>query len=407
MIMPYNLELERKYSMTLSELYELANRVIVAMQRDIADFAQFKILPANLTALEALTAQYYDNLNDEMYKAEHSYAIQLRNELRETLQHYLKRLALAAKNTFKNAPSIYNALVLPNVAKLTDKVFVVDIGNVYKNAVQNKTKLEAEGIDTDFLTNFESKLEEYSEAMRTVDETSNQREAKTEERIKIANTLHETLSKYCDYGKFLYEDVSPSKYNDYLMTPTSAGGLKPPTGLKYLIDQNTVVWDAVANATSYELQYSPDGADWSEAYGGADNMVYYFPPQEGWAYFRCRARNANGYGEYSAVLKTGYYQVLPPPSNIHAKIAENTDNGLILTWDEVPSAANYKIYTSIVPIESPAGAFTMLEKTASTKYTCELERDKRHYFQLISENSSQTSLYSTAVFIDVYGAMPS
>ena len=146
MIMPYNLELERKYSMTLSELYELANRVIVAMQRDIADFAQFKILPANLTALEALTAQYYDNLNDEMYKAEHSYAIQLRNELRETLQHYLKRLALAAKNAFKNAPSIYNALVLPNVAKLTDKVFVVDIGNVYKNAVQNKTKLEAEGI---------------------------------------------------------------------------------------------------------------------------------------------------------------------------------------------------------------------------------------------------------------------
>ena len=49
--MPYNSELERKYSMTLSELYELANRVIVAMQRDIADFAQFKILPANLTAL--------------------------------------------------------------------------------------------------------------------------------------------------------------------------------------------------------------------------------------------------------------------------------------------------------------------------------------------------------------------
>ena len=133
--MPYNLELERKYSMTLSELYELANRVIVAMQRDSADFAQFKILPANLTALEALTAQYYDNLNDEMYKAEHSYAIQLRNELRETLQHYLKRLALAAKNAFKNAPSIYNALVLPNVAKLTDKVFVVDIGNVYINAV--------------------------------------------------------------------------------------------------------------------------------------------------------------------------------------------------------------------------------------------------------------------------------
>ena len=401
MIMPYNLELERKYSMTLSELYELANRVIVAMQRDIADFAQFKILPANLTALEALTAQYYDNLNDEMYKAEHSYAIQLRNELRETLQHYLKRLALAAKNAFKNAPSIYNALVLPNVAKLTDKVFVVDIGNVYKNAVQNKTKLEAEGIDTDFLTNFETKLEEYHEAMCTVDETSNQREAKTEERIKIANTLHETLSKYCDYGKFLYEDVSPSKYNDYLMTPTSAGGLKPPTNVAYRPGDFVISWVTVQNATSYELEYSPDGAAWTVAYSGSDDAVQYIPTVEGWAYFRCRARNSNGYGEFSEVLKAGYYQQIPPPSNVKAKIEEHTENGLLLTWDEVPSATIYRIYTSVVPIGSPSNSFVFLGKPKVNNYSCEIERGKRHYFQLTAENSAQWSQRSTAIYLDV------
>ena len=401
MIMPYNLELERKYSMTLSELYELANRVIVAMQRDIADFAQFKILPANLTALETLTAQYYDNLNDEMYKAEHSYAIQLRNELRETLQHYLKRLALAAKNAFKNAPSIYNALVLPNVAKLTDKVFVVDIGNVYKNAVKNKTKLEPEGIDTDFLTNFETKLEEYHEAMCTVDETSNQREAKTEERIKIANTLYETLSKYCDYGKFLYEDVSPSKYNDYLMTPTSAGGLKPPTNLAYRPGDFVISWGTVQNATSYELEYSPDGAAWTVAYSGSDDAVQYIPTVEGWAYFRCRARNSNGYGEFSEVLKAGYYQQIPPPSNVKAKIEEHTENGLLLTWDEVPSATIYRIYTSVVPIGSPSNSFVFLGKPKVNNYSCEIERGKRHYFQLTAENSAQWSQRSTAIYLDV------
>lgn len=405
--MPYNSELERKYSMTLSELYELANRVIVAMHRDIADFAQFKILPANLTALEALTEQYLNSLNDEMYKAEHSYAIQLRNELRETIQHYLKRLSLAAKNAFKNAPSIYNSLVLPNVAKLTDKVFVVDASNVYKNAVQNKTKLEAEGIDTNFLTNFETKLDEYNAAMRTVDETSNQREAKTEERIKIANTLYETLSKYCDYGKFLYEDVSPSKYNDYVMTPTSAGGLKPPTGLKYAVDNNTVVWDEVENATSYELEYSPDGAKWSVAFAGADTMVYYIPSVEGWAYFRCRARNANGYGEFSEVLKTGYYQILPPPSNIGAKIEANTDNGLMMVWDEVPSATHYLIYASIVSIGKPEEKYELFDKTQATKYKRELERGVRYYFQLVAENSAQTSLHSKAVYVDVEAPLPS
>ena len=94
------------------------------------------------------------------------------------------------------------------------------------------------------------------------------------------------------------------------MTPVSAGGLKPPTGLKYPPENWVVMWDAVENATSYELQYSPDGSDWSEAYGGADNMVHYIPPQGGTAFFRCRARNANGFGDFSEVLKTE----IPMPS---------------------------------------------------------------------------------------------
>ena len=400
-------ELTRHFSMTYAELYETATRISESMVRDLSDLSQFGITQAKITALNSLISQYLEILNDEMYKSDYMNAVQLRQDKRNQLNIMLKRVAIAAEAVFRNDYAIIHSLVFDNMAKATDSEFAVNATKIHKNAVSHQVALAAESITPEYLESLETVITEYSTAVSNARVKLDVRETKTEERIKMANTLYANLVTYSKYGKLLYENVSPAKYNDYILTPTSTGGLKPPTGLKYLIDQNTVVWDAVANATSYELQYSPDGADWSEAYGGADNMVYYFPPQEGWAYFRCRARNANGYGEYSAVLKTGYYQVLPPPSNIHAKIAENTDNGLILTWDEVPSAANYKIYTSIVPIESPAGAFTMLEKTASTKYTCELERDKRHYFQLISENSSQTSLYSTAVFIDVYGAMPS
>ena len=109
--------------------------------------------------------------------------------------------------------------------------------------------------------------------------------------------------KYTEFGKRAFANSDPAKYNEYIIYTSSAGSLKPPTGLKYLLEHNTAVWDVVENATSYELQYSPDGSDWSEAYGGADNMVHYFPPQSGTAFFRCRARNANGFGEYSEVLK--------------------------------------------------------------------------------------------------------
>ena len=46
--------------------------------------------------------------------------------------------------------------------------------------------------------------------------------------------------------------------------------------------------------------------EWEELLenSGADTMVHYFPPQGGLAFFRCRARNANGYGDFSEVLKT-------------------------------------------------------------------------------------------------------
>ena len=60
--------LEKKYSLSHNELYELADRIIVAMRRDIADFAQFKIVQANITALELLSSEFLELLNDQIYK---------------------------------------------------------------------------------------------------------------------------------------------------------------------------------------------------------------------------------------------------------------------------------------------------------------------------------------------------
>ena len=129
------------------------------------------------------------------------------------------------------------------------------------------------------------------------------RDDKTEARIAMGNALYALVLKYCDYGKTEFEYTSPAKYNDYIIYTPSAGGLKPPTGLNYILEHNTAVWDVVENATSYELQYAPDEKTWTDAYSGADNMVLYYPPQGGIAFFRCRARNANGFGEFSEVLK--------------------------------------------------------------------------------------------------------
>ena len=401
MIMPYNTEFERRFSLSLSELYDLANRIIVAMQRDIADFAQFKILPANITALESLTEQFYNSLNDDMYKAEYSYAIQLRNQLRNELHYFLKRLAIAAKNVFKHEPSIYNTMALTKTAKLNDSEFVIEANNIYENAVHHKTKLEVEGIDAEFLTNFETKLTEMRAVMRTIDVTFNTREHKTEERIKISNTLYETLAKYCDYGKLLYEDVSPAKYNDYLLTPVQPGALKSPTNLIYHIKETTLTWDIVLHATSYVVEYSQDGEHFTEVYSGAEAFCIFTPPVEGWGYYKVRGRNSAGYGPYSTVLKQGYYAILPPPSNVTAERLPNTNDKVKIKWDEVPSATKYALYISTVPVGSPANTYIFVNREPRTMEEMTLEIGKRHWFEVTAESNVQWSNRSNAVYIDL------
>ena len=397
----------KNYRLTDNELITFTHSLAIAMTRDLTELANYGVTAANITDMVKKADDFQIFPTDDILRADLSYAIEQRDAARQTLAPMMRGISVRAKVAFGEKSAKYRALNPGNITQLSDS----DLGTVarqqHQRAVEEKTALAAQGLTVEYLAEYAAAIENFITVVDLVKKQKEIRDDKTETRIAMGNAIYALVVRYCDYGKTEFEYTSPSKYNDYIIYTPSAGGLKPPTGLKYLLEHNTAVWDAVENATSYELQYSPDGADWSEAYGGADNMVYYFPPQEGWAYFRCRARNANGYGEYSEVLKTGYYQILPPPSNIHAKIEENTDNGLILTWDEVPSATNYKIYASIVPIGKPEENYELFDKTQSTKYKRELERGVRYYFQLAAENSAQTSLHSSSVHLDVEGALPS
>ena len=93
--------------------------------------------------------------------------------------------------------------------------------------------------------------------------------------------------------------------------------------------------------------------------------------------------------------------MLTPPSNIKARLIEGTENMVEITWDEVPSATIYKIYTSIVPIGQPANSYILMTKVTDTKYSATVEKGKRHYFSLTAESHVQWSERSASIYIDV------
>ena len=391
----------KNYRLTDNELITFTHSLAIAMTRDLTELANYGVTAANITDMVKLADDFQIFPTDDILRADLSYAIEQRDAARQALAPMMRGISVRAKVVFGDNSAKYRALNPGNITQLSDS----DLGTVarqqHQRAVEEKTALAAQGLTVEYLAEYATEIENFITVVDLVKKQKEIRDDKTETRIAMGNAIYALVLKYCDFGKTEFEYTSPAKYTDYIIYGREAGPVKPPVMIGYRPGDFVISWGAVENATSYELEYSPDGSAWTVAYTGSDDAVQYIPAVEGWAYFRCRARNSNGYGEFSEVLKAGYYQQIPPPSNVKAKIEEHTENGLLLTWDEVPSATIYRIYTSVVPIGSPSNSFVFLGKPKENNYSCEIERGKRHYFQLTAENSAQWSQRSAAIYLDV------
>jgi len=90
-------------------------------------------------------------------------------------------------------------------------------------------------------------------------------------------------------------------------------------------------WHAVDGATSYQIAFSEDGGVvWEELYSGADTDFEYEPPV-GLRQYRVRARNADGYGEWSDIIE---YEIAgEPPMGAYP----NELTGLYANYSDFPS----------------------------------------------------------------------
>ena len=302
--------IQRDYRMADADLSMFASNLIATVNADIADFAEFGIDAAKITAFTALCNQFESLPTDNSIIGDVMEASYLRDEQRNLLLDQMHKLAGRVEAKWGADSFQYRKLDFSQPSRLTDNLLAQTGRVMHLQLSGYLTQLSEFGLTQALLDDFLAQIETFEIKKNNQSLVDAMRREKTFERIKMGNEVYEMVVRLCNFGKMLYEKKNPAKYQSFIIYTPSAGGLKPPTGLKYLIEHNTAVWDAVENATSYELQYSPDGADWSEAYGGADNMVHYFPPQSGTAFFRCRARNANGYGDFSEVLKID----IPMPS---------------------------------------------------------------------------------------------
>ena len=391
----------REYKMSDSELCLFTTNLCIFLTRDLADLQDFGITSQKIATLQALGDAFEVFPNDDYYLGAVMEATEIKQMKAEELKEAYRKMVLRVTMIWGEDQSMLRRVGASEYYAAPDDKLITLSNNAHLFLTEHLTQLAPVGLTQELLEDFQTLIQEFDVLISTQKKAVDLRDKKARERGNKGNELYQLVSMYCEIGKKIYARTDISRYNDYVIYGHAAGGLKPPVMIGYRPGDFVISWGAVENATSYELEYSPDGSAWIVAYSGSDDAVQYIPAVEGWAYFRCRARNSNGYGEFSEVLKAGYYQQIPPPSNVKAKIEEHTENGLLLTWDEVPSATVYKIYTSVVPIGAASNTYVLLGKPKVNNYSCEIERVKRHYFQLTAENTAQWSLQSAAIYLDV------
>ena len=302
--------IQRNYNLADADLCVFASNLVAKMTRDLLDLKNFGVTAQNITDLETLGNVFETFPSDDYFIGTVMIATDAKLAIFDQIREVIRNMATRVELKWGLDSGQYRVLGVTGMTRFDENKLLLKSRAMHETMTKYLADLAAFGLTQAELDAWEALNESCETAMRTQCLAQSERDDSTNNRVKAGNALYEKVADYCEIGKRVYAKSNPSKYNDYIIYSPSAGGLKPPTGLKYLIEHNTAVWDAVENATSYELQYSPDEAKWSEAFSGADTMVHYFPPQSGTAFFRCRARNANGYGDFSEVLKTE----IPMPS---------------------------------------------------------------------------------------------
>ena len=394
-------QFNRDYKITDSELSEFSGLLCTYMTRDLSEFITYGVTAEDISALRTLQENFENFPQDSVSKQELALAIENKNLIRESLHKFNKSMALRVELKHGKNSIPYKHLEFLDISRLPDDGFIARTRNIYSYMKAHKSEYIIEGLTEQLLTDMNNLIIQFDNATETANTKNTDRKIITLERVKMGNELYTIVARYCEIGKTIWDGVNPAKYENYVIYTPSAGSLKKPNGVDYMTSTHVLSWNPVLNATSYDAQYSTDGINWTDAYAGSDTWFEFIPPVEGWAYFRCRARNNNGFGEFSDVIQTGYYKTLPPPSNIKAHLVEHSDNTLELTWDLVPSANKYKVYFSAVAIGAAEGNYNLLASVKDNFNIQQVEHGKRYYYQLTAENSSQWSGRSSAIYFDV------
>ncbi len=213
-------KLRKNTNISYSSLPLIANQVAIVMRRDLVELTEYAVTEAKIDEMIALADSFQEIPNDTLFRCDWGIAVENKKSLRNEISDIIRSLSLRAKIVFGANTSKSRSFQIDNISKNRDIELLNNARQLHSVATENILFLESEGITPAYLDSFLAKISDFEKA---IDETENRKKTRdfsTEHRTLVANQLYNLIRKYCNYGKIIFKNISPAKYNDYLVFRT-------------------------------------------------------------------------------------------------------------------------------------------------------------------------------------------
>jgi hypothetical protein len=333
-------DVQRIYNMSISDLISFAKSFVVVLTRDLTDLSIFGLTAANITALSGLISDFEEMRTDIEYEGDVMVKTEAKDVIAEQVKEQIRFMSVRAESCFGLNSVNYDLFRFNDINQLSDPDLLTALQRITRTSNQYIAQLGAYGVTAALITELEELATAFSASMVAQEQSMDARRIATNERTVAANEIYTLVSNYSNYGKKFYVKTNPAKYNDYVIyASTSPGGLTAPANFAFEPIMLNLTWDAVENATSYEIQSSTDGTNYTEYWTGPYTDCNLSSLPTTLMYYRVRARNAGGYGPFSVVLSYDFVAPIQAPFNL----AYDTST-MNFTWNQVPAVQSYEIH---------------------------------------------------------------
>jgi hypothetical protein len=291
--------------MSNAELTNFTRTLIVHVTKDLSDFATFGVTEADIEALASAMTAFQDYPTDEAFANAALRARMNRDEARKEVLEKIKHIALRFVLAYKNEESPYNNLDMWELGRQTDDVMLARARKLGEVLPLYEEKLQYYGQTPAVTASYITTVKEFEDAIASFIEATAERSTGAKNRIIAGNDLYDRVSRLTSIGKMLYQAKDKQQYQKYVIygMPTTKSAPDAPENLIRTTD-DTLEWTPVKDATSYTVFAAPKGSTEWEKIATTKTEFFHLPKTLVTAkmQFKVRARNANGYGDFSEVV---------------------------------------------------------------------------------------------------------